>query len=97
MSPPLIKVVANSCTDDQLGVHCPSNQLLPSVEESEVFARAGAALLDDLDDGPIRVAGIGLAPLLGDGLGEVLSREVDLEEASPPVPKRRFRGRASAS
>lgn len=97
LSTPLINVVANSWTDAQLGVHCPSSQLLPSVDESPVFDRAGAALLDDLEDGPIRVAGIGLAPLLGDGLGVALNSDVDLEEASPPVPNRRFRGRTSAS
>lgn len=59
--------------------------------------RVGATLLDDLEAGPIRAVGMGLAPLLDDGLAEVLSREVDLEELSAPVPSRRFRGRASAS
>lgn len=59
--------------------------------------RVGATLLDDLEVGPIRAVGMGLAPLLDDGLADVLNRDVDLEEASAPVPSRRFRGRASAS
>lgn len=59
--------------------------------------RVGATLLDDLEVGPIRAVGMGLAPLLDDGLAEVLSRDVDLEVLSAPVPSRRFRGRASAS
>lgn len=54
-------------------------------------------MLDDLEVGPIRAVGMGLAPLLDDGLAEVLSRDVDLEVLSAPVPSRRFRGRASAS
>lgn len=59
--------------------------------------RVGATLLDDLEVDPIRAVGMGLAPRLDDGLAEVLSRDVDLEELSAPVPSRRFRGRASAS
>lgn len=59
--------------------------------------RVGATLLDDLEVGPIRAVGMGLAPLLDDGLADVLNRDVDREEASAPVPSRRFRGRASAS
>lgn len=59
--------------------------------------RVGATLLDDLEVGPIRAVGMGLAPLLDDGLADVLNRDVDREEESAPVPSRRFRGRASAS
>lgn len=54
-------------------------------------------MLDDLEVGPIRAVGMGLAPLLDDGLADVLNRDVDREEESAPVPSRRFRGRASAS
>jgi hypothetical protein len=77
-------------------LHCPSSQPFPNTE-SPVLDRVGAALLDDLEVCPIRTVGMGLAPLLDDGLAEVLNRDVDLEELSAPDPSRRFRGRASAS
>lgn len=100
---PLRMDVASSCTEAQPVDHGPSSQpLLAEVAESLVYERVGGARLADREGGPILAAGMGLAPLLGDWLGEAARREFGLEEvaaevASPAVPRRRFLGRASAS
>lgn len=91
---------ANPWTDAQLVVQGPSNKPFPNDEvDSPVFERLGGAMLDDLEPVPIRAVGIGLFPLVGDRLGDCLSKDVDreFEAALAPLARRRLRGRASAS